>query len=187
MSYEASDEERILVEESLKGNREFQKRLFERYYGKMLGVSYRYTESEQDARDILQDAYIKVFQSLSAFSFTAPLEAWIRRIVINTAIDRFRKNASLPDMMDVEEASGVTSNDNIISHLSHQELLGIINTLPAGYKIVFNMFAIEGYSHKEIAETLGITEGTSKSQFSKARMYLQKIISKQSVNRDGHA
>jgi RNA polymerase sigma factor (sigma-70 family) len=152
----------------------------------MLGVCLRYTKDSEEARDILQDGLIKVFQKLSQFSFSSPLEGWVRRIVVNTAIDRYRKNLAEPSAIDIEEAYDVASDEtDALSDMSHDELLSCLQHMPAGYRMVFNMYVIEGFSHKEIAEALNITEGTSKSQLSKARGYLQRLVGKRYTPENG--
>ncbi len=179
MAYECTPEEKKLVDGCLKGNPKDQKRLYEKHYGKMLGICQRYTTNRDEALDMLQDGFVKVFRNLPAFSFQCPLEAWIRKIMINTAIDAYRKGNAHQLSFDIENAAEVTSGDDVISEMSHRELLGCLHLLPPGYKLVFNMYIIEGYTHREIAESLGISEGTSKSQLAKAKVYLQKIIAKQ--------
>lgn len=177
MSYAPRPEETQLVEACLRGDSRAQRKLYEKYYGKMLGVCLRYTKDREEARDILQDGFVKIFQKLSQFSFSSPLEGWVRRIVVNTAIDRYRKNLAEPGAYDIETAYEVASDEqDALSDMSHDELMACLHNLPAGYRMVFNMYVIEGFSHKEIAEALNITEGTSKSQLSKARGYLQRLI-----------
>ena len=176
MPYGFRGDDSELVEGCLRGERKWQKVLFEKYYGMMLAVCQRYSKNRDEAKDILQEGFIKVFQKLDQFSFSSSLEAWIRRVMVNTAIDFYRKNASLPTIFEMDEASGVSGQHDVISDMNHAELLNLLQKLPPGYKIVFNMYVIEGYSHKEIADVLHISEGTSKSQLGKARNYLQKLI-----------
>jgi RNA polymerase sigma factor (sigma-70 family) len=177
MSYEPRPEEAQLVKACLHGDSRAQRKLYEKYYGKMLGVCLRYTKDREEARDILQDGFVKIFQKLGQFSFSSPLEGWVRRIIVNTAIDRYRKNLAEPGSIDIETVYEVASEEHdALSDMSHEELLSCLQNLPAGYRMVFNMYVIEGFSHKEIAEALTITEGTSKSQLSKARAYLQRLI-----------
>jgi len=179
MPYQSEENEQVLVSECLKGNALYQKQLFEKYYGKMLTTCIRYTKDRDDAQDVLQDGMVKVFVNLSKFNFTCPLEAWIKRVIVNTAIDFYRKKSNQPFFEELDAVSELIDDSSILSDLNHAELLSLLNKLPNGYRIVFNMFAIEGYNHKEIAEQLNITEGTSKSQLSKAKQYLQKLINKE--------
>lgn len=170
-------DDKALVEGCLNGDKLCQKKLFEKYYAKMLGVCMRYTTNRDEAKDILQEGYIKTFNSLINFSFNCPLEAWIRRIMINTSIDFYRRGNLLDDKSDLENVAHIGTPEEATNLMNHAELLNLLNRLPSGYKMVFNLYNIEGYSHKEISEMLGIGEGTSKSQLAKARIYLQKLIS----------
>ncbi len=165
-----------MVQRCLRGDAKAQQKLFELFYGKMLAVCLRYTKDREEAKDMMQDGFMKVFQKLEQYTFTAPLDAWVRRIMVNTAIDHYRKNAAEPIAKDIEDAYEVHEETDVISDMNHAELLQCLQHLPAGYRMVFNMYVIEGFSHKEIAEAMNVSEGTSKSQLSKARLYLQKII-----------
>lgn len=144
----------------------------------MLGVCYRYARNAEDAEDILQDAFIKVFDKMHQFKFEGSFEGWIRRIVVNTALKkytltRYAKEISGYDVKDKDESA---LEPSAYSHLTQKELMELVNNLPDGYRMVFNLYVIEGYQHDEIAEMLGIQPGTSRSQLVKARMMLQKQI-----------
>jgi len=144
----------------------------------MLGVCHRYARNGGDAEDILQDAFIKVFAKIYQFKFEGSFEGWIRRIVVNTALKkyslrRYEKEVSGYEISDRDE-SGM--EPSAYAHLTEKELLDLINNLPDGYRLVFNLYVIEGYQHDEIAEMLGIQSGTSRSQLVKARTMLQKQI-----------
>ena len=166
-----------LIKGCIKGDVICQKELYNLFARKMMGVCMRYTKSQDEAQDILQDGFVKMFKSIEQYNGKGSLEGWIRRIVVNTALASLRKFNPLHTSSDVAdlEISGSTG-DGIISALSAQDLLAIIQKLPDGYRIVFSLYAIEGYSHKEIAEQLNITESTSKSQFSRARAALQIMV-----------
>jgi RNA polymerase sigma-70 factor (ECF subfamily) len=161
-----------------------QRELFQRYAGKMLGVCQRYARSTADAEDIVQDAFIKVFEKIFQFKSEGSFEGWIRRIVVNTALKkytviRFDKEVSGYEITDRNESSIEAS---AYSHLNEKELLGMINNLPDGYRLVFNLYVIEGYQHEEIAQMLKIQSGTSRSQLVKARnMLKQQILLKQRI------
>jgi RNA polymerase sigma-70 factor (ECF subfamily) len=172
-----------ILEGCLKGNLKAQRELYECFAGKMLGVCMRYSSNREEAKDMLHDGFIKVFTKLDSFSGTGPLEAWIRRIMVNTALEQLRKNDVLRDTTDYDGATDhLEANVDIISDLTRDELMQIIAGMPPGYRTVFNLFAIEGYSHQEISELLQINEGTSKSQYSRAKSWLQsKITTKYSV------
>lgn len=168
-----------LVDECVRGNQRAQKALFERFAPKMLAVCQRYAKDIDEAEDILQDGFVKVFLKLDAFKQQGSLEGWIRRIMVNTALDQIRKNGRLLGDTDVESVEfKLDSNDYIAENLMAEDLMKIVMSLPDGYKTVFNLFAIEGYSHAEIAEMLGVSESTSKSQYSRARAYLRERIEK---------
>ena len=163
-----------LVKECVKGNAKAQHMLFERFSRKMLGVCLRYSKKLEEAEDVLQDGFIKVFSNLKYFTNEGSLEGWIRRIMVNTALDAIRKNTKfLKDIsIDVVDFQ-IGNNDYTIEKMNAEDLLSLINSMPEGYKVVFNMYAIEGYKHNDIATTLGISESTSKSQYLRAKAYLR--------------
>lgn len=158
-----------------------QRLLYRQFSPKMYGVCLRYCENEDDANDVLQEGFIKVYRSLAKFRGEGSFEGWIRRIFINTAIEHYRKKVKTYNVTEVQENTIEDTDLNIFSNLAVKDILGIIDKLSPGYKQVFNMHVIEGYSHKEIAEILGITEGTSKSQLARAKGVLKKIIETNSV------
>ena len=167
-------EDLTLVNECAKGNSKAQRALFDKFAPKMLAVCHRYLRNNQEAEDVLQDGFVKVFQKIVDFKMEGSLEGWIRRIVVNTALDTIRKNKKLLDDVQVEEVQyKVSFTDHQFDGMDLAQLMKLINDMPDGYRVVFNMFAIEGYSHKEIADTLGVTENTSKSQYSRARAFLR--------------
>jgi RNA polymerase sigma-70 factor (ECF subfamily) len=171
-----------LIKGCLAGDRRYQELLYVKFCRKMLGICNRYTGSKEEAEDLLQDAFIKVFNQLERFRFEGSLEGWIRRIVINTIIDHFRKKSVMVVLTDYETYTESPADLDFVSNADFQELLNAIRELSPGYRTVFNMFAVEGYSHKEISEALGISTGTSKSQYSAARRILQKKLKVHSVN-----
>lgn len=148
--------------------------MFQRYAGKMLAVCMRYARHRMEAEDMLQDAFVKVFEHLGQFQFKGALEGWIRRIVVNTAIKAYDRKSFTHEQIGIDptwdSASDLPLSD---MQLQEEDLLNLINRLPDGYRIVFNLYAIEGYSHQEIGEMLGIQESTSRSQLVKARKQLQ--------------
>ena len=176
------DEEQ-LVRKCLEKDTLAQKQLFEFYSRKMMGVCLRYAQDGEEAQDVLQMGFIKVFEKLNMYNFKGSLEGWIRKIIINTALDAIRKNKKFMNdvQMDKVDYQLHHHNENAIEKLSAQDLLKIIQGMPPGFKTVFNMFAIEGYSHKEIAEELNISVNTSKSQYSRARAHLKKILIEEKV------
>ncbi|HMG83221.1 MAG TPA: RNA polymerase sigma factor [Ferruginibacter sp.] len=170
--------ENQLIKACIREDAASQKEVFDRYSGRMLSVCLRYARSSADAEDILQDAFIKVFDKMHQFKFEGSFEGWIRRIVVNTALKkyslrRYEKEVVGYEIKDKDESSIEAS---AYSDLTAKDLLDLINALPSGYKIIFNLYVIEGYQHDEIAEMLGIQPGTSRSQLVKARNMLQKQI-----------
>lgn len=170
-------EDAALVTECVQGNPRAQRALFERFAPKMMAVCLRYSKDREQAEDVLQDGFVKVFMKLSDFKSEGSLEGWIRRVMVNTALDQLRKNGKLlGDISTDDVAYKLEHNDPIEENLMAEDLMKLVLAMPEGYKVVFNMFAIEGYSHAEIAATLGITESTSKSQYSRAKAYLRERI-----------
>lgn len=172
-----SDRETQLIQACLREERWAQKELYEGSYGKMLGVCMRYSTCQEDARDILNEAFVKVFRYLSRYQIGTSLDAWIRRIMINTAIDFYRKEMRHRHE-DIELVyNNPSENSDIMSNYSAKEMLAVIQKLPPSYRAVFNLYAIEGYAHKEIADILNITESTSRSNLVKARTKLKEMLS----------
>lgn len=161
------------------GKREFQKKLYETYAGKMLFVCYRYTRNREEAEDVLQDAFIKVFRNINSFKFMGSFEGWVRRIMVHTAIEHIRRKKQTTVFDDIENVVHHPESETDASgKLSEKELVKMLHLLPDGYRTVFNLYVVEGYSHKEIAGMLGINEGTSKSQLSKAKNHLKTLLHK---------
>ncbi len=155
-----------------------QKEIFHRYASRMLGVCHRYARNSADAEDILQDAFIKVFDKIHQFKFEGSFEGWIRRIVVNTALKKYSLRRYEKEVVGYEVKD---KDENMLepaaySHLTEKELLDLINSLPDGYRVIFNLYVIEGFQHDEIADMLGIQPGTSRSQLVKARNMLQRQI-----------
>lgn len=177
-SYYMNDDE--LVKACTQKSPSAQKLLFERFSKKMMGICVRYADDTLEAQDIMQDGFVKVFNSMDTFQYQGSLEGWIKRIMVNTALDNYRKNKKrkFAVELDDEDAIEIKYDNTIVEGITNKFLLELIKKLPEGYRIVFNMFAIEGYSHKEIAEQLNISINTSKSQYSRARTYLQKELAK---------
>lgn len=143
----------------------------------MLAVCLRYVNDMETARDLLQDGFVRVFMNIHSYTGTGSFEGWLRKIFVNGALEYLRKSDVLRESTDLDSSADLVQLDSsAIEHLSAAELMKLIQELPVGFRTVFNMFAIEGYSHKEISEALGITESTSRSQFTRARQLLQKRI-----------
>lgn len=150
--------------------------IYKTYSRKMYAVCIRYARTPEEAEDILHDGFIKVFACINEYKNLGSFEGWIRRIMVNTAINAYRKYSSRWFMIDDNELINESMEVNVEDHIAHDELIKHINAMPDGYRLVFNMYVIEGYKHSEIAEALGITESTSKTQLMKARNYLKNKI-----------
>lgn len=172
-----------LIEGCIKNERLAQKRLYERFFSKMMGVCMRYAAHREQATEMLNMGFMKVFESIKKFAEQGGnLEAWIYRIMVNTAIDYLRAEIR-HQHSDIEKSVYVEDAADIISDLAAEQIFEMINQLTPGYRAVFNLYVVEGYTHIEIAEKLGISEGTSKSNLAKARAKLQeKIIALNSIN-----
>lgn len=165
--------EQELVKACVKGDRAAQKALYEHYCRKMMVVCQRYAKSSPEAEDALQEGFLKVFSSLKSFRGDSALSTWITRIMINTALNGQRQKLYLLPMVDITEVVLPENEEISLASFNLSELIGMIQSLPDGCRLVFNLFAIEGYNHKEIAGMLGISEGTSKSQYSRAKSLLK--------------
>ena len=175
--------EEQLVKKCLEKDTLAQKHLFDVYSKKMMGVCLRYSRDSDEAQDVLQIGFIKVFEKLDMYNRTGSLEGWIRKIIVNTALDSIRKNKKFMNDVEIEKVDYQLHNYNedAVDVLSAQDLLAVIQKMPVGFKTVFNMYVIEGYSHQEIADELNISVNTSKSQLSRARAHLQKVLTKEKV------
>ncbi len=171
--------EQKLIAGCQKGKRNAQKQLYEMYSNSMFVVSLRYAKGRLEAEDILQESFIKVFEKIKSFRGEVPLEFWIKRIVINTALNHERSKLYQYPSHDITEMDNqLPDAEVILSSYNFKELLAMVQQLPDRAQVVFNLYAIEGYQHKEIAEMLNITEGTSKSQYARAKLLLQEMIKK---------
>lgn len=172
--------EQELIEGCCNNDRNSQKKLYDLFCRKMLVVCLRYSKSQFEAEDILQESFIKVFDHIQSFRRECPLEQWIKRIVVNTALKHNRSKIYLYPAVDVDTLEETMPNpaELTLSDFHFQELLAMIQELPPRCQIIFNLYAIEGYQHNEIAEMLGIQEGTSKSQYARARALLQEMLQK---------
>ncbi|MGV3530615.1 MAG: RNA polymerase sigma factor [Flavisolibacter sp.] len=175
-----SEEE--LLQGCLQNNAAAQKELYQRYSGKMLSVCYRYGQNREDAEDMLQEGFIKVFTQIHTFEHRGALEGWIRRIVVHTCINILKKNKRFNESVDLIHANTVTMNEDMIPSIMHaKEVVESIRMLPMGYRTVLNLYAIEGFSHREIAGMLDIEESTSRSQYTRAKAMLEDILVKKNI------
>ena len=175
-----------LVRGCVSQDRRAQKALYEKFSSRMFSVCMRYARDRDEAQDLLQEGFITVFSKISTFNSAGSLEGWMRRIFVNTALMRLRKGDVLRGAADVDEpvARSVSSGEDILSGIGGQDIMRMIAQMPEGFRTVFNMNVIEGYSHQEISRELGISEGTSRSQLSRARIWLQERLLEKKKKRD---
>lgn len=169
-------DEQHLILECGKQNRLAQKYLYEKYSSRMYALCLRYVKNRDDAEDILQDGFVTVFSKIRSYGGEGSFEGWMRKVFVNTALMKLRKKDLLNESVDVTEARNIALNDNVFEKMEGREIFNLISSMPTGFRTVFNMSVIEGYSHHEISEALGISEGTSRSQLNRARMWLQERI-----------
>lgn len=165
-----------LINGCLQGNRRMQEELYRRFSPRMYAVCLRYAGNAEEAEDILQEGFIKVFKKLDSFRGEGSFEGWMRRIFVNTAIEHFRRKRYLMPVTEKEENTIEGKYISALDELGAKDIMALIQELSPGYRTVFNMYVVEGYTHKEIADMLGISEGTSKSQLSRAKVILQDMV-----------
>jgi len=169
---------RDIIEGCKKGKRKAQDALYNKYSGLLYGVCLRYTNEAADAQDVMQEGFVKIYKNIGTFNLENSFEGWMRRIMVNTAITHYRRNQKHAFQEDITDMAysryDRSPEDN--ADFTREELMNAINALPPGYKLVFNMYVVEGYKHKEIADELGIDINTSKSQLSRAKKYLQREL-----------
>ena len=175
--YESEEE---IIEGCKEGVKEAQHKLYIDYSAKFFGICLRYMKDQRDAEEVLTNGFMKIFDNISKYRQDGSFEGWMKRILVNEALMYIRKNRQMFVEVDIDESRSVEDFSWTQNDLETRELLKLIQSLPSGYRTIFNMYAIEGYSHKEIAEQLGISEATSKSQLSRARAILQSKVHNQS-------
>ncbi|MCU7548530.1 sigma-70 family RNA polymerase sigma factor [Chitinophagaceae bacterium LB-8] len=174
--------EEAILQGCLKNSAKAQKSLYEKYSGKMLAVCYRYAHNREDAEDMLQEGFIKVFSQIHTFKSQGAFEGWIRRIIIHTCINNLKKNKKFKESVDLIHANSLQiREDTIPSILQAKQVVECIRLLPIGYRTVLNLYAIEGFSHKEISDLLDIEESTSRSQYTRAKAMLEDILIKKNI------
>jgi len=170
-------DEKQLIKGCINNDRKAQQALYDKYSGRMMAVCLRYVKDTEDARDLLQEGFIKLFMNIHRYTGDGLFDGWVRKIFVNCALERLRQQDVLRNADDIDETDYADIPDeSTVSQLSADEIMVYVRSLPDGFRTVFNMFAIEGYSHKEIGEKLNITESTSRSQYMRARKLLQKMI-----------
>jgi RNA polymerase sigma factor (sigma-70 family) len=171
-----SDRLRKILTGCRKQNRESQKELYYEFYGYGMSICLRYADNRDEAAAILNDGFMKIFTHIKQFDLSRPLKPWLRKIMVNTAINHYKEKQKQIRTEEMEKADHESDAENIISGISYQEIIGMLQKLPPAYRTVFNLYVIEGYKHEEIAKMLGTTVGTSKSNLFKAKEHLKKIL-----------
>ncbi len=167
----------MLIEGCISGRRQSQNELYQLLAGKMFVVCQRYSKSREEAEDILQEGFVRVFTYIHQYKFNGSFEGWVRRIMVNCALQRYRIKKDMHAVLDIEKVSiDNYETENILSRIGAKELLEMVQKLSPAYRTIFNLYVFEGMKHREIAELLGISEGTSKSNLSDARAILKKAI-----------
>ncbi len=175
-----------LLKGCLEGLPQAQEAFYEHFAPKMFAICLRYASGYHIAEDLLQEGFIKVFRNLYKYRGDGSFEGWVRRIFVNTAIENYRKANNSYRFLELETIHHIPTNENIICQLKANDLLNLVQKLPDGYRLVFNLYCIEGLSHKEIASKLKISTGTSKSQLARSRVYLKKLIEEQTANEENN-
>ena len=166
-----------LIAGCLEGNRQSQNRLYNLFVPKMFAVCLRYSKDREEAEEILQEGFIKVFEFIHQYKFSGPFEGWMRKIMVNCALQKYRSKRQLHAVINIDvTAAELPVNEDIISQIGTKELLKMVQQLSPAYRTIFNLYVLEGMKHREIAKQLGISEGTSKSNLSDARSCLQKAV-----------
>lgn len=174
--------EEMMLQGCLENLATAQQALYNRFSPRMLGVCYRYARNREDAEDMMQEGFMKVYSQMHQFRNTGALEGWIRRIMVHTCINILKKNKKFSDSVDLIHASSIQVNEyNIPSILQAKQVVECIRLLPLGYRTVLNLYAIEGFSHKEIGSILDIEESTSRSQYTRARALLEDVLIKKKI------
>ena len=174
--------EKLFLAGCLKNDAASQEALYNRFSPKMLGICYRYAKNRQDAEDMLQEGFIKIFTQIHQYRNEGALEGWVRRIIVHTCINILKKNKKFSDNVDIIHANSLYIREDMIpSIMQAKQVVECIRLLPLGYRTVLNLYAIEGYSHKEIAEILDIEESTSRSQYTRAKAVLEDILIKKKI------
>ena len=170
------NDDKSLIKGCIKGDRKSQRVLYERYSERLFVVSMRYCRSDQEAEDVLQESFIKIYNKIDSFRGESSLFYWMKRVLVRTALNHQRSKLYMYPMVDVANISMSMDERVSLADFRLEELMAMIRKLPTGCSVIFNLYAIEGYTHKEVAEMLEISEGTSKSQYSRARNLLQEMI-----------
>jgi RNA polymerase sigma-70 factor (ECF subfamily) len=167
-----------ILDGCLKNRGSAQKALYERFYGFSKSIAMRYASGSDEVEEMMNDGFLKIFSKLELYDRSQSFEAWFKTVMVRTSIDYYRKNHSRVAMVDIDDIHYLSYDDHLLERLSAEEILDLMQHLPPAYKTVFSLFIVDGYSHAEIGEMLGINEGTSRSNLSKARVKMQELIKK---------
>lgn len=169
-----------ILDGCLKKRPSAQKHLYERFYGFAKSIALRYASSSDEVQEMMNDGFLKIFSKLELYDRNQSFEAWFKTVMVRTCIDYYRKNHSRVGMVDIDDLHYLSYDDDLLAKLSAEEILDLMKHLPPSYRAVFSLFIVEGYSHAEIGKMLGINEGTSRSNLSKARVKMQELIKRYS-------
>lgn len=172
----------VLLPKCLKQDRGAQRELYRLFYGYAMSVCVRYSQDAEEAKDVLNDGFLKVFTRLDQYHPPKPFKGWLRRIMINTALDNYRHNLKNYHLQDIDQAAPATDPFDVEQQLNYEYLIALVQQLSPAYRTVFNLYAIDGYTHEEISETLGIAVGTSKSNLAKARANLREALQRSKID-----
>ena len=170
-----------IIDGCMKWHRDSQRLLYKEFYSYGMSITFRYVKNESDAETVVNDTFLKVFNNIKKFDRNQAFKPWFRRILVNTSINYLKKHNRLAYSADLLEVQNMADKETILSNISYKELIKMVNSLSQAYSTVFNMFVIDGFKHDEIAEKLGISVGTSKSNLSKARAKLKVLIEQQLI------
>jgi RNA polymerase sigma factor (sigma-70 family) len=177
-----SKELNALLRQCLKQDRGAQRRLYQLFFGYAMSICTRYSSTAEEAKDVLNDGFMKVFTRLKQYHPTKPFKGWVRRIMINTALDNYRHNLKNYHLQDIETAAPAADPFDVEQQLNYEYLISLVQQLSPAYRAVFNLYAIDGYTHEEIADLLGIAVGTSKSNLAKARANLREALKRSRID-----
>lgn len=180
MHFKSPVTEQLLVQECKKGSLKYQEMLYKHFYGFAMGVCLRYSHNPDDASEAVNDAFIKVFNAIHLYNEAHPFKAWLRTIMVNTAIDRRRKEMKHQMQLEISDALPIADNASIISRLNAQDILKLMNILPPLHRTIFNLYEIDGYNHDEIGQMLGLPASTSRVYLSRAKDKLKKVLNSES-------
>jgi RNA polymerase sigma-70 factor (ECF subfamily) len=178
VSPETNDPVAALIEGCRKGDKNSQKVLYKHFYGYAMSICIRYSMNREEATEVMNDGFLKVFTKIGKYDKNKSFKGWLRRVMINTALDNYRHNLKHYHQQDLAQAPETPSTSNIIADMAYEEIVSLVQLLSPAYRTVFNLYVIDGYTHEEIAELLNISVGTSKSNLSKARENLRTLLKK---------